>query len=378
MQRRRVATAVGLVAVLAVLGVGAIVVVPGSDAATTDLSVAASALPAPPPAVLPTSGTVRWSAPSLPTGGSSVDGGTVIVGLDHRLSGRDALTGAERWSYRRGNATLCGWTVQDGAVIAAFAKQHGCIDLIALNAGTGARRWYRTAPDLGPDATLVGASGVVVARSGDQLLAVDTVTGLNRWTARRPGCQYGPVRLSVLGAAVVLACPGRTLLVDHDAYADTEHWAVDVPGSDPTVVTVGDPTTLLSMLGGRPTLSVYDGRGKVRASITDPRLAWGHDSVPTGFSAAGITLIWTGTTLLGIDTGTRAVRWSTPALGPPVQDGADVLVTQPGGFAQRAVTTGAVHRQLVLPGHPPGPDTVPTRVGALVAASGRDTLTVYG
>jgi outer membrane protein assembly factor BamB len=376
MQRRRIATAVGLVVVLVGLGIGAIVLVPASDAATTELTVAAAAAPTPPAAPLPAAGGVRWSAPSLPAGGPVVDAGTVVVAADHRISGRDALTGAERWSYQRRNAALCGWTVQDGAVIAAFGKRHGCTDLIALNAGTGARRWYRNA-DLGPDATLVGTGGVVVARSGDQLIAVDTATGLNRWTARRPGCQYGPLRINALGAVVVLTCPGRTLLVDHDAYADSEHWAADVPGADPSVAAVGDPTALLSVVAGRPTLSLYDGRGKVQGSIVDPRLARGRGT-PAGVSVTGRIVVWTGGAMVGVDTRSRTVSWSAPAVGPPVVDGADVLVSQPDGFTQRVISSGAVHQQLRLSGPRLAPDTLPARVGGLVAASGPGAVTVYG
>jgi outer membrane protein assembly factor BamB len=378
MQPRRVATAVGLLAVLAGLAAGAVVLIPGSDAATTELTVAAVPLPAPPPAPLPATATALWSAPSLPSGGPVLDAGTIVVGAGHRLSGRDARTGAERWSYQRGNATLCAWTIQDGAVVAAFGKRHGCTDLIALNASTGARRWYRTGPDLGLDTTLVGANGVVVARSGDELIAIDTTTGLNRWTTRRPSCRYGPVQVSSLGAATVLACPGRTLLVEHDAYADTEHWAVDVPGADPIVVSVGDPTVLLSVLDGRPTLTGHDGRGRVRFSVADTRLGRGGDSVPTGFSVGTTTLVWTGTAVVAVDTRARAVRWSAPAVGPPRLDRGEVLVSQPDGFTERAAATGAVRRQLRLADHPPESGAVPARIGALVAANGRSAVTVYG
>jgi outer membrane protein assembly factor BamB len=372
-----VSRVIGPVAVLAALAVGAILVVPGSDAATADISVAAVALPPLPSGPLPASGAVRWSAPSLPAGGPAVDGGTVVVAAGGRISGRDPLTGAERWSYERGNATLCAWTVQDGAVVAAYGKGHGCTDLLALDAGTGARRWYRNA-DLGPGATLTSTRGVAVARSGDQLIAVDTVTGLNRWAARRPGCQYGPLLVNTLGAVVVLTCPGRTLLVDHDAYADTEHWAVDVPGTDPSVVDVGDPTTLLSVVGGRPTLTMYDGRGKAQGSIVDARFALGRGGPPAGVSAGGTTVVWTGTAVVGVNTRSRVVTWSAPALGPPTLEGENVLVSQPDGFTQLAVSSGAVLHRMRLPGSRPDPDTAPARVGILVATSGPGAVTVYG
>lgn len=376
MDRRRLVTGIGLLAALAALAVAGLVLVPGSDAATTHLVTAAQAPRSLPAGPAPATATVKWTARSLPPGGAPADTGSVIVVTGGTITGHDPTTGAQLWSYRRDNATVCGWTVQDGAVIAAYGKPHGCTDLIALNAGTGARRWYRST-DLGTGATLVGANGVVVARAGDQLLAVDTTTGLNRWTAKRPSCQYGPVQVSALGALMLLNCPGRTLLVDHDAYADTEHWAVDVPGTDPSVISVGDPTALLSTIDDKPALTTFDGQGKVRSRVIDPRLAPAGSIPPSGVGSGGTVVLWTGTAVVGVNTKTQLVTWSTPALAPPRLLSQSVLVTDATGFTERAIGTGAVIRTTKL-AKPAERYALPGRIGTLVTASSPTTLTVYG
>ncbi len=378
MDRRRVATGLGLLAVLAGLVAAGLVLIPGSDAATTQLVTAPEAAPALPTGQLPASVTARWSAPSLPPGGSAVDAGTVVVVTGGRISGRDPRTGTELWSYQRDNAGVCGWLVQDGAVVAAYAKPgKGCTDLIALEASTGARRWYRNT-DLGPGATLVGANGVVVARAGERLLAVATANGLNRWMTRRPDCVYGPVQLSTLGALVLLTCPDRTLLVDHDAYADTEHWAAAVPGTDPAVLAVGDPTALLSTIDGNRTVTTFNGQGKVQARVVDPRLTPAGGVPPTAVATGGTVVLWTGTTVVGVNTRTQKVAWSAPALGPPLLQGESVLVSGPTGFVERAVGTGAVVRTTPTGGQRPDQYARPGRIGTLVTASSPTTLTVYG
>ncbi|MEN3361210.1 MAG: hypothetical protein V7637_5192 [Mycobacteriales bacterium] len=378
MDRRRVATGIGLLAVLGALVAVGLVVVPGSDAATTRLVTAPQAPRPLPTGPLPATVTPTWSAPSLPPGGSAADTGTIIVVTGGTISGRDARAGTQLWAYQRDNATVCGWLVQDGAVIAAYRKPgHGCTDLIALNAGTGARRWYRNT-DLGPDATLVSANGVVIARAGDRLLAVDTGTGLNRWAARRPSCGYGPVQLSSLGVLVLLNCPDRTLLVDHDAYADSERWATDVPGTDPTALSVGDPTALLSTIDGKRTLTTFDGQGKVLGRVVDARLA-PAGAVPLSAVATDSTVVlWTGTAVVAVNTRTQAVAWSAPALGPPLLQGKSVLVTGPTGFTERAAGTGAVTRTIQAGGRRPDQYALLSRVGALVTTSSPSTLTVYG
>ena len=375
MRERKVTGAAGLLVAGAVTAV-AVAVIAGSDATTTRLVVAGTAPAGLPAGPLAASITARWSAPAAMAGESAAAGAAVVVAGADRVTGRDPRTGAERWSYRRGNARLCAWTARDGVVVGVFGRLHGCTDLTALAADTGARRWYRNA-DLGTTVTLTSANGVVVARSDDQLLAVDTVTGLNRWTARKPGCRYGPVAVGALGAAAVVRCAdGRTLVVGHDAYGDTEHFSVAAPGTDAQVLSVDDSIAVLSRVGGVPTLTLYDQRGRVRGTVADGRLA--APGGATGTASGATILVWTGADVVAVDAGTRSVAWSADALGPPSLDGDRVLLAEPGGFVERTLFGGEPARRAVLRGGEPARAAILSRIGTLVVATSPDAVTVYG
>jgi outer membrane protein assembly factor BamB len=378
----RARTVLGTAAAVVAAGLVAAVAVPvvrGSDAATTRLTTA-GAPPIVPAGALAATVTARWSATSIPPGdaAASVGGSTVVVASGGRLGGHDPRTGAERWSYRRSGARLCGWTLEDGVVVAAIGKRHGCTELIALDAGTGVRRWYRNA-NLGGQAELTSASGVVVIRSGDQLLAVDTASGLNRWTTSKPGCHYGRVRVGTLGAIAPLRCSdGRTQIVAHDAYGDNELWRASAAGEDPTVLTADDPVTVLSRLGGAPLLTMYTRRGRVQGRVTDRRLAVRTGSTaPAGQAAGAVLLVWTGEAVTAVDTRARAVLWSARALGPPSVAGGRALLAEVGGLLERAVDTGHTLRRIRVTGTPLATGAALSRVGMLVIAAGPATVTAY-
>ena len=138
MRTRTVLGAVaGLVVAAAVVAV-AVPVVRHSDAFTTTIRTAPDTPVPPEPTTLPASVRQLWTAP---TGAATapVEGPSVIETGADRVAGLDPTTGRERWSYQRGNATLCDATRQDGVVLALFAKSHGCRDLVALDAATGLR-----------------------------------------------------------------------------------------------------------------------------------------------------------------------------------------------------------------------------------------------
>jgi len=373
----------GLAAVAALAGATAVAVpaVRHSDAATTVSVVAAAAPPALPAGPLPAAVRARWSAPSrvASSRATSVETGTVVVADGSGVAGRDPVTGAQRWAYHRGNARLCGWTARDGVVVAAFGKSDGCTDLTALDAGTGARRWYRNA-DLGPEADLTGAAGVVVARSGDQLLAVDTATGLNRWTARKPGCRYGPVVVGSLGAAAVLHCGDRVELVSHDPYADRQRFSVRAPGADPVVLAVSDQeVAVLAGARDRRTLTVYGGSGRRLGAVTDRRVAGPVPSDwPAGVAAGGLLLFWTGRSVLAIDPVVDTVRWVAPAGGPPTLDGDRILFAVPGAFVECAPRTGRQLAKVAADTAGPGPGAALGRIGRLVVATAGERVTVFG
>jgi len=231
----------GLVVAAAVVAV-AIPVVRNSDAFSTTIRTAADTPATPAPAPLPASVRQLWTAPT----GAPVEGPRVIETGANRVAGLDPTTGRERWSYERGNATLCDATQQDGVVLALFAKSHGCRDLIALDAATGQRRWYRTVEVTTP-ARLAGTPGTVVVTGGDQMIAVDTGGGLNRWTYSAGGCTLDPAVAGQAAVATVSRCSGGVRrLVVHSVSFDKPAWVGSLRrGSDPHVLNTDDRVVVL-------------------------------------------------------------------------------------------------------------------------------------
>ncbi|WP_314174855.1 outer membrane protein assembly factor BamB family protein [Streptomyces winkii] len=121
-------------------------------------------------------------------GGPSVHEGTVYTWGEGRLFALDARTGAERWSYPVGDASVTGGVplrlnpAEDGVVyVCAGARVH------ALDGAGGAERWRFEAPAafLSPPAFVhgpaVAGGGVYLADYLGTVYAVDTVTGQDRW-----------------------------------------------------------------------------------------------------------------------------------------------------------------------------------------------------
>lgn len=372
--RNRVAlgAAAAVVAVAAVAAV-AVPLVSSSDAATTESRVAARPVEVE-PAALPATVRPRWTAATAgarPTT-SPADNGTVVVGGPDRVAGLDARTGAEAWSYARGNARLCGWTLDDGVVVALFKKAHGCRQVVGLDATLGTRRWYRTL-EIPVDAVLSSGPGVAVATTAaGELVAVDTTTGLNRWIHRAPaGCTLDPAVAGRVAVIAVARCAdGSVTLVGHDAYAEKTSWTVPPPaGGDPVALGGEDGAAVLT----GTTLTTYDGTGKVLARITDRRLA--GTAAATAVATGETLVVWTGTAATAVDLRSRAVRWSLPATSPPALDGDRVVLASGSALTTVQATTGA--RTARTAGSVPAGATL-ARVGPLVIAATRDRVGAYG
>ena len=379
----QVRTRVVVAATVTVAAVGALtaVAVPlvrSSDAATTELRVAPDS-PEPPEAA-PLAPSIRplWTVSARAASATgSVEGPTVVAAGTDRLAGLDPGTGRERWSYRRGNARLCDWTSRDGVVIAAFAKSSGCRDLIGLDAGTGARRWYRNL-EIRTDAVLTSGPGVAVATADSQLLAVDTVTGLNRWTHTSAGCRLDPAVVGRAAAAAVARCGDRVRLVLHDAYADKAARTVEPSGSDPRVVAAEQDVAVLSQVGRLPTLSWYEVTGKRVGSVGDPRLGHRSDATVRALTAGEALVLWTGRDAVAVEPRTRTVLWSAAATGPPAPDGGQVLLADARGVTIRPVLAGQPVRRVGVRGEPVPAGAALSRIGTLLVAAGAGRLVAYG
>ena len=380
MRTRTVLGAVaGLVVAAAVVAV-AVPVVRHSDAFTTTIRTAPDTPVPPEQAPLPASVRQLWTAP---TGAAAapVEGPSVIETGADRVAGLDPTTGRERWSYQRGNATLCDATRQDGVVLALFAKSHGCRDLVALDAATGQRRWYRTI-EITTSARLTSSTGTAVVTGGGRMIAVDTGGGLNRWTYSTSGCTLDPAVVGPDAVATVSRCAGglRRLVV-HSPTVDKAPWVGSLPtGSDPHVLTTDGRVAVLA----GSTLSTYSvGEDKDKKTVASPagdvlddRLA--GSGTPAAVVDGDVLVVWTGETAAGVDLRARAVRWTAPATGPPaLTDDHQVLLAGPDGFSLRPPATGRPVTRVAAGTAVPDRAGL-SRIGSLIVAAGAGRLVAYG
>lgn len=387
MRTRTLVAAAAAVVVLGALTAVAVPVVRSSDALSTEISLAPDSPLPPEPGPLPTALRPLWSAATT-AGNGPVEGPTAVATGADRVAGLDPATGRERWSYRRGNARLCGSTLRDGVVVALFAKSSGCRDLVGLDAATGNRRWYRTL-EFTTDAVLTSGPGTAVATGGAKLIAVDTGSGLNRWAYTAEGCRLDPAVVGRVAVATVARCSGGEVrLVVHDPYAEKAPWtAVQPADSDPRVLAAEEEVAVLSRPAGSvATLTGYaprDGEGgkfeaPAAGSVRDPRLAYDTGAATTAVTDGQLVVVWTGRSVVAVDGRTRAVLWSAPAAGPPALAEGQVFVADAGGFTARPVLPGTpATRVAVLGGGVPGPAAL-SRVGRLVVAAGDGRLAAYG
>ena len=384
MRTRVLVGAAATVVAVGALAAVAVPVVRSSDALTTDLRVAADNPTIPEPAPLPATvrpvWTVSSTAPHRPVEGPTA----VATGVD-RVAGLDPATGRERWSYRRGNARLCDSTLQDGVVLALFAKSHGCRDLIGLDAATGNRRWTRTV-EFTTDAVLTSGPNVAVTTGGDKMIAVDTGSGLNRWTYTAAGCRLDPPTAGRAAVATVAHCAGEDRLVVHDPYADRAPWVSTQPaGSEPRVVAAEDEVAVLSRAGGAPTLVGYqpregeDNKQEVTriGSVRDARLAYPPGGPLAAVTDSQVVVLWTGQRLVAVDARARRVRWTAAATGPPLVVEGQVLAVAAGGLTARPVLAGTPATTVQVAGEVPATAAL-SRIGQLVVAAGDGRLPGYG
>jgi outer membrane protein assembly factor BamB len=373
--------AAGLVVAAAVIAV-AVPVVRHSDAFTTTIRTAPDTPAAPEEAPLPARVRQLWTAPTAAATALTEGPSVIETGAD-RVAGLDPTTGRERWSYRRGNATLCGATSQDGVVLALFAKSHGCRDLVALDATTGQRRWYRTV-EITTSARLTSGPGTAVVTGGGQMIAVDTGGGLNRWKYSTSGCTLDPAVVGTDAVATVSRCAGglRRLVV-HAPTVDKAPWVGSLPtGSDPHVLSADEQR--VAVLTGS-TLSLYtiteDKDGKPVASPTgdvlDDRLA-GSGTPAAVLDPPDFLVVWTGASAAGVDLRNRTVVWSARATGPPALTGDhQVLLAEPGGFTIRPPATGRPVTTVTAGTAVPDRADL-SRIGRLIVAAGAGRLIAYG
>lgn len=362
--RRDLVAAGVVVAVLAAL---VLAVATTSDVSGTTSRTAATPVEAPVPAAgAPATLVPAWTAASPGTPVPVLAGPAVVTAEGSTVVGRDATTGAERWSYAR-DLPLCTVGsafpgVDTGRVLAVYANADTtpgggdgpyCSEVTLLQGDTGARVGARN-PDVRPGTRLLADDSSVLATGTDHLEVwrSDLVRTLEYGDVPaqeqvgrqpRPGCTYGSAALGGRRVAVVERCPGEptdrltVLAADGEDGAEKpeERFSVSLPGSGATVVAVSEDQVAVA-LPGPSRLVVFDASGTaVSVTELDPPADAGD---PPGGIAPTSTddshRYWfTGSSVVALDASELALLWTLPdALGPPARYGVDLVVPVPGGL----------------------------------------------
>ncbi len=289
--------------------------------------------------------TQAWSSTDATAIGSPLVEGTVVTYDAHTMSGRDALTGKQTWSYTRTDRTMC-TAIQSQSVAIAVFKLHGnCDELTALDATTGARRWTRTldkdgAEFNGPATYQVDGSNVMlVSRTSIYAVSIGGTAdqgngGLDYWTFHHVGCTINGAVLGTAGALISQTCHGQdcnghkfcgdgTQLLLRDGTTGYD----DKSTTNPDIVKWNDLGTDLVPTSAGQTVTARDPDGAtlrgfdVKTGKQNTQLALTGDSgsqVPSGFvSGTDADAIWIGTRLYALSSGDTSFRWQVPATSTP-------------------------------------------------------------
>ena len=338
----------------------------GSDAAATESTTAA-------PAGVPT-GTpagavsVAWTTAGGPLPESVVESGRVLVGSTRGVRALDPATGEEAWHYTRANARLCGLTATNGVAVAVFRTADRCDEAVALDAGTGVRRWTRSVHFRG-DAVLDSTDQIVLASSPTGIATIDPTGNTLRWRhAPRDGCVLLGADVGSAGVAVLQQCGSGTVRLRlFDGFEGNAHWTRDLPARDGAEIRLLGADGLLGVVVGDEFQALSPADGSVVQRLPVP--AGVADEVQQ-VAAGTLALVRIGGTLSALDTTSGSLLWSVPALGLPAapeadSDPADALpVPAADGFVLRNPATGAELGRSAVSGLPEG--GMATRIGDAV------------
>lgn len=323
-RRRRdliIAAAIAFVVIVA-----AVIVYLTSDVRATTDNTGPGFAPTAAMAAVPAKLAVAWQQRTDPSVGAAVSAyGTVATTDQHAVTGRDAVTGAVRWSYARSNESLCAVGSNDTSVgtigipqgspgddhpvgfLALYATGGMCQEMVLLHPQTGDRRYQRTSPNEaggtlifgGPYAAWVGTDRMEVW--GSTLLR--TIQYGNQPDPDAPGyehlgCTFTDAAVTDNQFGTIEHCPSmgpnaRIVLNwddpnshDHDKWSVYKHVALmDVNTGSTQARIVGITADRVAVLVSTPTpaIVIYGADGKIvsRTPVQIPASAFGADSKPT-------------------------------------------------------------------------------------------------
>lgn len=320
-----------------------------------------------------------WTSEFAADDQQTVASGTVITSTEHGVAGHEPLTGEERWHYFRPTATMCDFAVLDDVVVAIFRTSGRCNEAVALEAGTGVRRWYRNV-GFSDQLSLLGSGTAVLAATPGGIAVIDAVGNSIRWRYNPPqGCELSSIGIGLSGVVVLESCAtGTTWLAEFELYEGEQRWRVPPP---PGEVTVLGADGVVSLLVGQQLTLLSALNGAVLSTVTTA--AESGESAGAAFagppSGRGVALVYLAGTLYAIEPTTGRQLWSVSARGTPATSGFGLVVPEAGAFVVRNPLTGQEVTRSVVSGDSSIEGLIRVeRAGSVLIAVTEDGSTAYG
>ncbi len=372
-ERRERRDLLAATAIVVVVAVAAVVVWWRSDARATTSTVATAPLPALAAAdTVPTSLRPLWTAASAATTAPVVVAGVAVTADAATVTGRDPLSGAVSWSYRR-NLALCATAGQWGFAVAVYRDSGGCRQVTALQGASGARGPQRNS-SADSAVTLVG-DGTYLASLGSTRLELwrsDLVrtleygrvdTPVTPGAQPRTGCTLRSAGSVPTRLAVLESCPGETadrltLLkpAPADATRPEQQGSVLTASADARLLAVTEQGQALLVTGpsGNPELARYDASGVLTGQYPLPLTpsdlaAPGALAMAASVAAGSVIAVSVGTSIIALNSADLTPRWTTTGvLGAGTVVAGNLLVPTPGAVTALDPATGAVGARIAV------------------------------
>ncbi|MPZ00385.1 MAG: hypothetical protein GEU97_20865 [Actinophytocola sp.] len=369
---------------LAVVGVGVLVWLTSESRATHAETADGAPRPLATPDELPDRFEELWRAPSAATPRPVTDGSSVVTGDGGAVTGRDPLTGQERWRYER-DLDLC--TVSDTwSTAMALYQRHSpagdwCSEVTQLDMATGARTAQRNGnAELGTQLIDDGSHAVTTGENLINVWSQSLVRTMEYGNAPapvepnrqpRPGCDYGSVAVAAGKVGVIERCDddatdrltvfGTTHTVDGETKSDEPKvfFTTLLDSENARVVALVDQHEsaendylVAVAFGDAKKLAIYDGNGNKTAQYQLDLPAAALTSDPAGHvePVAGTSdgINWsTGASTIALDAENLRPRWTLHGTtGTGTLFGRQLVLPVRGGLAVIDEESGKVERTI--------------------------------
>jgi len=311
------------------------------------------------PIALPASNlTLTWHSDDHPAGGNPYSDGVVVTYDQRSVNGRDALTGALRWHYRRSDETLCSVVQQDSSTIAIYNRHGNCDEVVGFETATGAPKWYRTLTDNGRTVA-ASAPNVVLIVADHSVHVIDNAGGLDRWAWQSPqDCVVDRALAGSLGVLIGYHCGDNRHLMLRALIDSAEKW--NIPVGEPQVP-IAAHALLAAINPDTAVITTYSADkgavGQRLPAISATGLGEAVSALPraqtttegSGSINLGVEVIRIGTALYALS-GKDKLIWIAPVTGAPwVLNDNLVAAPSPAGIVLYRVSDGREQQAISIP-----------------------------